>query len=80
MLAVASASVLTCAVLGYVAAVLSGVKVAIGTVRVVVVGVLTLAATYGEREIRALNLLFHRGHERAMPGAGYGFSKVPGME
>ena len=44
---VAAASVLACAMFGLIAAMLSGVKVAVGTIRVVVVGMATLGATYG---------------------------------
>eukprot|EP00195_Chlamydomonas_chlamydogama_P016273 CAMPEP_0202897294 /NCGR_PEP_ID=MMETSP1392-20130828/6089_1 /ASSEMBLY_ACC=CAM_ASM_000868 /TAXON_ID=225041 /ORGANISM="Chlamydomonas chlamydogama, Strain SAG 11-48b" /LENGTH=290 /DNA_ID=CAMNT_0049582893 /DNA_START=66 /DNA_END=938 /DNA_ORIENTATION=- len=47
MVSVAAASVLACAAFGYIAAHLSGVRVAVGTVRVLLVGVITLAATYG---------------------------------
>ena len=44
---VAVASVLTCLAFGYLAAILSGVKVAIGTLRVLIIGIFTLGATYG---------------------------------
>ena len=47
MVMVAGASVLACAMFGLIAAVLSGVKVAVGTIRVVAVGMATLGATYG---------------------------------
>ena len=47
MIFVAVASVLACVAFGLVASVLSGVRVAVGTMRVVVVGVITLGVTYG---------------------------------
>ena len=43
---VAVASVITCAVFGFVAAVLSGVKIAVGTLRVLIIGIITLGVTY----------------------------------
>ena len=44
---VAASSVLTCAAFGFLAAVLSGVKIAVGTLRVIVIGIITLGGTYG---------------------------------
>ena len=47
LVAVAVAAALACLLFGLVASVLSGVKIVVGTLRVVVVGLLALGATYG---------------------------------
>lgn len=47
IVSVAASAVLACVVFGFVSSHLSGVRVAVGTVRVGVVGTATLAATYG---------------------------------
>jgi len=47
LLSVGGASVFACALFGFVAAVLSGVKVWVGTLRVLVVGTISLVVTWG---------------------------------
>ena len=46
IVSVAGSTVIACALAGLTSSLLSGVKVAVGTLRVVIVGVITLGATY----------------------------------